>query len=280
MLATRPVTAGKVGRAEYVERLAGMHYVCMPYGAAHYRYSPSGVLADALALARPILAFDLPIFRDLFDRFGDIGHLCRNAEEMAELIRLAVWGQKPVSWPGGGHAGGAGAPAGRPVEERTEDGAGGMIMVLFSTFNGADTLPAMLESLTRLTPPPGGWKLVAVDNGSTDGSGDLLRSFPGRLPLTVLSEPAKGKNRALNRGLEIAKGDLVVLTDDDIIAGADWLSAWASVADRLEEFLRPGRDVRRLPAIRRRGVAAGLRLCGKSLRARPSIVSRTGQHLV
>jgi glycosyltransferase involved in cell wall biosynthesis len=111
-----------------------------------------------------------------------------------------------------------------------------MITVLFSTFNGADTLPAMLDSLTRLTPPPGGWKLVAVDNASTDDSGDLLRSFTGRLPLTVLSEPAKGKNRALNRGLEIAEGDLVVLTDDDIVADADWLKTWASVAGRLREF--------------------------------------------
>jgi glycosyltransferase involved in cell wall biosynthesis len=111
-----------------------------------------------------------------------------------------------------------------------------MITVLFSTFNGADTLPAMLESLTRQNPPPGGWKLVAVDNGSTDGSDDLLRSFTGRLPLTVLSEPAKGKNRALNRGLEIAEGELVVLTDDDIVARADWLTTWAAVADRLGEF--------------------------------------------
>lgn len=91
VLATKPLAAGKVGRADYVQRLAGMHYVCMPYGAEHYRYSPSGVLADALALARPIMAFDLPIFRDLFDRFGDIGHLCRNEEEMAELIRGGLW---------------------------------------------------------------------------------------------------------------------------------------------------------------------------------------------
>jgi glycosyltransferase involved in cell wall biosynthesis len=90
VLATKPVLDGKVGRAEYVERLAGLHYVCMPYEAAHYRYSPSGVLADALALARPILAFDLPIFRDLFDRFGDIGHLCRDRDEMAELIRRGL----------------------------------------------------------------------------------------------------------------------------------------------------------------------------------------------
>jgi hypothetical protein len=111
-----------------------------------------------------------------------------------------------------------------------------MITVLFSTFNGADTLPEMLDSLTRLVPPPGGWKLVAVDNGSTDGSGDLLRSSAGLLPLTVLTEPAKGKNRALNRGLEAVEGDLVVLTDDDIVASGDWLTAWAAAADRLPEF--------------------------------------------
>lgn len=46
---------------------------------------------------------------------------------------------------------------------------------------------------------------MAVDNGSTDGSGDLLRSAAGRLPLTVLTEPAKGKNRALNRGWKPSK---------------------------------------------------------------------------
>lgn len=111
-----------------------------------------------------------------------------------------------------------------------------MITVLFSTFNGADTLPAMLELLTKLVPPPGGWKLVAVDNGSTDGSGDLLRSSAGLLPLTVLTEPAKGKNRALNRGLEAVEGNLLVLTDDDIVASADWLTAWANAANRLEGF--------------------------------------------
>jgi GT2 family glycosyltransferase len=110
-----------------------------------------------------------------------------------------------------------------------------MITVLFSTFNGADTLPRMLESLARLTPPSGGWKLIAVDNASTDGSADILRSFSGRLPLTVLSEPTKGKNRALNRGLEASEGDLVVLTDDDIVAGSDWLCAWRDVADRLAD---------------------------------------------
>ena len=79
VLATKPLVREK-GRAGRVYRAAGGDALCLhALWGAHYRYSPSGVLADALALARPILAFDLLIFRDLFDRFGDIGHLCRNA---------------------------------------------------------------------------------------------------------------------------------------------------------------------------------------------------------
>lgn len=89
VLATRPAAA-KLGRRDYVEALARLHFVCMPYRGDHYRYSPSGVLADALAFAKPMLAFDLPIFRDLFDRHGDIGYLCRDGEEMAALIRSGL----------------------------------------------------------------------------------------------------------------------------------------------------------------------------------------------
>jgi glycosyltransferase involved in cell wall biosynthesis len=111
-----------------------------------------------------------------------------------------------------------------------------MITVLFSTLDGADSLPATLLSLTNLDEPPGGWKLVAVDNGSTDGTPEILRSFSKRLPLTCLEEPIRGKNRALNRALAEVEGDLVVLVDDDIIAEPDWLRAWRGVADRLSDF--------------------------------------------
>lgn len=108
--------------------------------------------------------------------------------------------------------------------------------VLFATFNGADTLPVMLESMVRLRPPLGGWRLVAVDNGSTDFTADFLQSFAGQLPLTLLNEPVNGKNRALNRGIEFVVGDLVVLTDDDVVVDSGWLRSWRDVADRLCEF--------------------------------------------
>ncbi|WGF86589.1 glycosyltransferase family 2 protein [Marinivivus vitaminiproducens] len=113
-----------------------------------------------------------------------------------------------------------------------------MITVAFSTRNGARTLPRMLAALGGLTPPDGGWCLVAVDNGSTDATPGLLADASASLPLTVLQEPQAGKNRALNRALDHIQGDLLVLTDDDIVPDADWLVRLAGAAR-----LHPERDV-------------------------------------
>ena len=73
----------------------------------------------------------------------------------------------------------------------------------------------MLASYRRLQRPPGGWHLVVIDNGSDDGSLAIARSFADSLPLVTLSEPRRGKNRALNTGLRALEGDLAVFSDDD-----------------------------------------------------------------
>ncbi len=98
------------------------------------------------------------------------------------------------------------------------------ITVLFATRNRGTALPPVLDCLTRLTPPEGGWKLLIVDNGSTDGTPALLDAYLDRLPLTVLHEPRAGKNRALNAALPHLEGTLIVLTDDDVLPQADWLA--------------------------------------------------------
>lgn len=98
-----------------------------------------------------------------------------------------------------------------------------MLTVLFATHNGARWLPRVLEAFAALEAPPGGWKLVAVENASTDATAQVLASFMARLPLSVLSQPKPGKNSALNLGLAAVEGDLVVLTDDDVLPAADWL---------------------------------------------------------
>lgn len=97
------------------------------------------------------------------------------------------------------------------------------VTVVFATRNRATALVPVLESFTGLTTPEGGWKLLVIDNGSTDDTPALLHGYTGRLPLTVLTEPRAGKNRALNTALPHFEGELIVLTDDDVLPQADWL---------------------------------------------------------
>jgi hypothetical protein len=105
------------------------------------------------------------------------------------------------------------------------------IKVVFATRNGARTLPAALAGhlSQRLRPE----QVVAVDNGSTDRTGEILHGAsdnPG-LRLTVLREGGRGKNRALNRALPlVSDADLVVFTDDDAVPEPDWLEQLAAAA--------------------------------------------------
>jgi glucosyl-dolichyl phosphate glucuronosyltransferase len=129
-----------------------------------------------------------------------------------------------------------------------------MIALVFSTRNGISTLPAMLERLAALRIPSGGLRILAVDNGSHDGSGALLRQWRDRLPLEVIEYPIAGKNLALNRALDHlrrsrSEPELVVFTDDDVLPREDWLVQLArSAAEHPDIDLFGGRIVPQWPA--------------------------------
>lgn len=111
-----------------------------------------------------------------------------------------------------------------------------MLTVLFATRDRAFMLREVLGSYCHLEPPPCGWKLVVVDNGSKDETFQVLRSFVDRLPLCTVCEPIPGKNHALNAGLALAEGDLTVFTDDDVFPRTDWLLQLKRAADAHPAF--------------------------------------------
>jgi glycosyltransferase involved in cell wall biosynthesis len=110
-----------------------------------------------------------------------------------------------------------------------------MLTVLLATRNGGRTLPNVLATFARLQAPSSGWKLVVVDNGSTDGTREIVTSFETCLPLTYVFEGKLGKNIALNAGLAHLEGDLAVFTDDDIFPDPDWLIRLRTAADEHPE---------------------------------------------
>jgi glycosyltransferase involved in cell wall biosynthesis len=107
-----------------------------------------------------------------------------------------------------------------------------MLTVLLATRNRATILRQTLEAFCLLEAPPHDWKLVVVDNGSTDQTSSVLASFANRLPLQTIREPAGGKNSALNAGLDFVEGDLVAFTDDDVFPRIDWLVELRKAVDR------------------------------------------------
>jgi len=111
-----------------------------------------------------------------------------------------------------------------------------VLTVLLATKNRIQILLEVLESYCKLAAPASGWKLVIVDNGSTDGTFDIVCRFATRLPLHVIREPKQGKNSALNKGIELAEGDLIVLTDDDAFPSPDWLVQLRKVADEQVDY--------------------------------------------
>ena len=110
------------------------------------------------------------------------------------------------------------------------------VSVIFSSYNGAGRLRRTLDSLLGQTLPPERWELIAVDNNSTDDTFAILESYRGRLPITPIRHLVPGKSGALNRALELARGDVVVFTDDDVEADPNWLEAINAAAAANPEF--------------------------------------------
>ncbi|NEJ74832.1 glycosyltransferase [Rhizobium phaseoli] len=110
------------------------------------------------------------------------------------------------------------------------------ITILFSTYNGAKTLPTMLDALCASTLPKDEWKIVAVDNNSQDQTMEVLKSYQNRLPLEVYFEPRQGKQHALTSGFRHLEGELVILTDDDVIPEPSWIEQFLTLADEQPQF--------------------------------------------
>src|SRR5579863_1939593 len=113
---------------------------------------------------------------------------------------------------------------------------GTVLTVALSTKNRSSILRGALESFCRLQAPAAGWKLIVVDNGSTDETSQVIASFENRLPLEGIREPRPGKSAALNVAIGHTEGDLTILTDDDVFPRQDWLVQMRKAADEHPEF--------------------------------------------
>ena len=105
------------------------------------------------------------------------------------------------------------------------------ISVLFPVYNTRPYLPRALDSLMAQTMQD--FELIAVDDGSTDGSGELLRDYAARFPqMRVFSQKQSGNPTALNTGLQNAAGRYLSFVDSDDWVAPNFLEHLLSTAQR------------------------------------------------
>jgi O-antigen/teichoic acid export membrane protein/glycosyltransferase involved in cell wall biosynthesis len=113
------------------------------------------------------------------------------------------------------------------IEPEPAEGEPVELSVVIPARNAAGVIGDQLESLARqrFDRP---WEVVVVDNGSTDGTIDVARSFAGRLRLRVVDASNRpGIGYARNRGVEAARGRLIAFCDADDAVSDRWLEAVA-----------------------------------------------------
>lgn len=89
------------------------------------------------------------------------------------------------------------------------------ISAIIPVFNGKKYLREAVESVIAQTLPP--IELVLVDDGSTDGSMDVLDGLDAPFPIVRLRQENAGQSAARNHGAQVAKGDFLALCDQDDI---------------------------------------------------------------
>ena len=99
--------------------------------------------------------------------------------------------------------------------------------VIIPTRNRADVLDACLLSLTEQTLPAAEFEVIVVDNGSTDATPQVAMRHAVALQIHCECAEEPGLHVGRHAGLRLARSDVLVFADDDIVAGPRWLEAVA-----------------------------------------------------
>ena len=85
--------------------------------------------------------------------------------------------------------------------------------VLTATFNRAHLLEGLYQSLCAQTLHDFEW--VIVDDGSTDGTKELVAAWKPFFPIRYTWKPNGGKHTAINEGVQQAGGNFIAIVDSD-----------------------------------------------------------------
>ena len=104
-----------------------------------------------------------------------------------------------------------------------------MISVIIAAYNCEQYIEKALQSVFSQTVPDRHYEVIAVNDGSTDNTLDILNKHTGKIRL--ISQPNKGLAAACNRVIKEAKGDYIIRLDADDYFDRELLSATLKILE-------------------------------------------------
>jgi len=95
------------------------------------------------------------------------------------------------------------------------------------TYNRKETLVKSIYALFAQSYPKNDFEIIVIDDGSTDGTGELINMLLANSPciLRYYRQVNSGPGAARNVGIKMAQGELILFIDDDIIPGPTLLES-------------------------------------------------------
>ena len=105
-----------------------------------------------------------------------------------------------------------------------------MLTAIICTYNRATYIGPLLESIAVNDLPKTEYEILLVDNNCTDNTREICDAFMAKyseVNFRYVVEPEQGLSAARNKGIQEAKGDIIVYIDDDALVDTHYLRDYA-----------------------------------------------------
>ncbi|MBN1941230.1 MAG: glycosyltransferase family 2 protein [Candidatus Diapherotrites archaeon] len=107
-----------------------------------------------------------------------------------------------------------------------------IVSIIVLNWNGKEYTKQCIESVAKHT-ARGKYELIVVDNGSKDGSIEMLEGMKRRkiVDTIILNSENRGFSGANNQGMKISRGKFIFLLNNDTLLEKNWLEKMVKVAE-------------------------------------------------
>ncbi|MDD5570913.1 MAG: glycosyltransferase, partial [Bacteroidales bacterium] len=95
--------------------------------------------------------------------------------------------------------------------------------IIIPVRNEEENIMECLKSIIEQTYPKELFEIIVVDDNSTDSTVEKVKAINSGIKLIELKNEKSFKKEAIQEGIKQAKGELIITTDGDCIAGELWL---------------------------------------------------------